>query len=277
MSTKIKTEAQAVNAVINAAAAEDGYLEKASNSNLDSKTGNAGSANYTKYWRDILPEWQGQPWCAVFISWVFMQTFGLNTAKKLLKHWPFTYCPTLAAMTSNRTPKKGSIALFFKNGEYAHTELVVAVTSSTITTIGGNTSAGSSVVPNGGGVFRKTYKRAELSASNKYFMPDYSLVIGKTTTASTVKAAAAMATSRVGSCTVTLGQYIQEDADPEIKTIQILLNAKGYKGKDGKTLAVDGKLGENTSYAIAQLQKRAGMKNISFGTVAAKTWELLLK
>lgn len=276
MSTKIKTEAQAINAVINTAAAEEGYLEKTGNSSLNSKTGNAGSANYTKYWRDILPDWQGQPWCAAFISWVFMQTFGLEMAKKLLGHWPFTYCPTLAAMTSNRTPKKGSIALFFKNGEYAHTELVVAVTSSTITTIGGNTSAGSSVVPNGGGVFRKTYKRAELSASNKYFTPDYSLVIGKTTTASTVKATAAMTTSRVGSCTVTLGQYIQGNADPEIKTIQILLNAKGYKGKDGKALAVDGELGDNTAYAIEQLQRKAGMKNINFGTVSTKTWEILI-
>lgn len=279
MSTKIKTESQAINAVINTAAAEEGYLEKASNYNLDSKTGNAGSANYTKYWRDILPSWQGQPWCAEFISWVFMKTFGTDMAKKLLGHWPFTYCPTLAAMTSNRTPKKGSIALFFKNGAYAHTELVVAVTSSTITTIGGNTSAGSSVVPNGGGVFRKIYKRAELSASNKYFMPDYAIAVGKATEASTTAktSVAAAETSRVGSCTVTLGQYIQGNVDPEIKTIQIILSAKGYKGKDGKALAVDGELGDNTAYAIEQLQRKAGMKNISFGTVAAKTWELLLK
>ena len=278
MSTKIKTEAQASNAVINTAAAEEGYLEKTGNSSLNSKTGNAGSANYTKYWRDILPEWQGQPWCAVFISWVFMQTFGLEMAKKLLKHWPFTYCPTLASMTTNRTPKKGSIALFYKGDDYAHTELVIAVTSTTITTIGGNTSAGSSVVPNGGGVFRKTYKRAELSSLNKYFMPDYSAVIGKTTAASTAKTKVKeIATSRVGNCTITLGQYIQGNRDPEIKTIQILLNAKGYKGKDGKALAVDGELGDNTAYAIEQLQRKAGMKNISFGTVAAKTWELLLK
>ena len=34
-------------------AAESGYLEKASESNLDSKTGNAGYGNYTKYARDV--------------------------------------------------------------------------------------------------------------------------------------------------------------------------------------------------------------------------------
>ena len=50
--------------VINIATSELGYLEKRSNSNLDSKTANAGSGNYTKYWRDIKPDYQGQPWCA---------------------------------------------------------------------------------------------------------------------------------------------------------------------------------------------------------------------
>lgn len=46
---------------------EVGYLEKATNSQLDSKTANAGSNNYTKYGK-----WyggNGQPWCAQFISW----------------------------------------------------------------------------------------------------------------------------------------------------------------------------------------------------------------
>ena len=39
--------------VIEVALAEVGYLEKKSNKNLDSKTANAGSANYTKYGRDM--------------------------------------------------------------------------------------------------------------------------------------------------------------------------------------------------------------------------------
>ena len=47
--------------VLGIAEEEIGYLEKKNNSKLDSKTGNAGSANYTKYWRDIKPSYQGQP------------------------------------------------------------------------------------------------------------------------------------------------------------------------------------------------------------------------
>ena len=43
----------AINKVTKVAAAEEGYLEKKSNSNLDSKKANAGYNNYTKYWRDL--------------------------------------------------------------------------------------------------------------------------------------------------------------------------------------------------------------------------------
>ena len=56
------TKSEAINVVLGIAEEEIGYLEKKNNSQLDSKTGNAGSANYTKYWRDIKPSYQGQPW-----------------------------------------------------------------------------------------------------------------------------------------------------------------------------------------------------------------------
>ena len=75
------TAAEAINAVIGIAEEEIGYLEKRSNSQLDSKTANAGSGNYTKYWRDIAPSYQAQPWCAGFVSWCFYKAFGLAAAK----------------------------------------------------------------------------------------------------------------------------------------------------------------------------------------------------
>ena len=59
---------KAIDKVISLAKAEVGYLEKASNSNLESKTANAGYNNYTKYCRDIKPDYQGQPWCACFVT-----------------------------------------------------------------------------------------------------------------------------------------------------------------------------------------------------------------
>lgn len=185
------TKDQAIQAVINIATDEIGYLEKKSNASLDSKTANTGSGNYTKYWRDVYPSFQGQPWCACFVSWCFMKAFGLETAKKLLKHWPYTYCPTLAGLTTNKTPKKGSVIIFYRNGTYAHTGIVTEVEGTRITTIEGNTSGASGIIANGGGVCRKIYDRNTLSGSTKYFMPDYSIVTGVSTTPSSGSGSAA--------------------------------------------------------------------------------------
>lgn len=109
---------------------------------------------------------------------------------------------------------------------------------------------------------------SEIAVSNYYNSPwDYVLRYGASTTV----------TGRVGNCSVTLGQYIIGSVDNQVKVIQTLLNWKGYKGKDGKVLDVDGELGENTAYAITALQKAAGMKNINYGTVSVLTWNELLK
>ena len=43
-----------VSKVIQIAEEQVGYLEKASNKDLDDKTKNAGSANWTKYGRDLV-------------------------------------------------------------------------------------------------------------------------------------------------------------------------------------------------------------------------------
>jgi len=77
--------------VIAIAEAEVGYLEKASNKNLDSKTANAGSKNYTKYARDMdaIPNFyngkkQGVAWCDIFVDWCFVQAYGVEAARALL-------------------------------------------------------------------------------------------------------------------------------------------------------------------------------------------------
>lgn len=159
--------------VIEVAKGEIDYLEKKSNSQLDDKTANAGYNNYTKYWRDVKPEWNGSYWCACFITWVFQTALGKQRAKELLKHYPYVYCPTLAGLfTKYSTPQVGDIVIFWKNGAYAHTGLVIAVSGNTFVTIEGNTSGASSVVPNGGGVCQKTYKLSDVNA--KFCRPAYS-------------------------------------------------------------------------------------------------------
>ena len=269
---KFKTEAAAIDAVIATADAEVGYLEKRSNSKLDSKTANAGTKNYTKYWKDVKPSFQGGSWCACFVSWSYLVTYGQEAATKMLGHWPFVYCPTLAAKTTNKTPKCGSIILFWRpsKGRYGHTGIVYKVDATYVYTIEGNTSGGSEVVANGGGVFRKKYRRSSLDSRTKYFVPDYSIVVSDS------KPVLADNDDLVGNCVVTLKTFALGASDAQIKTVQTLLNAKGYKGKNGKPLTIDGHLGDNTAYAVAAFQKAEKLDVKSPGTIGGKTWIALI-
>ena len=170
---------KAINKLIEEAVKEIGYLEKKSNKDLDSKTGNAGSANFTKYWRDVAPSLQGSYWCACFISWIFMTAFGLEKAKKLLLHWPYITCQAAyeefkAVGRCFTKPKAGDIVVFWNGHRMHHTGLVISVSGTTFTTIEGNTSGGNTVVPNGGGVAKKTYNIAgSVSAGHRFLRPDY--------------------------------------------------------------------------------------------------------
>ncbi len=153
--------------ILEVAKAELGYLQKKTNSNLDSKTGNAGYNNYTKYWRDINnwcgKNYQAQPWCAGFVTWCITKALGQSRAKELLKHYPYVYCPTLGGLfTKYSNPQVGDIVIFYKGGMFAHTGFVIAVDGDKFTTIEGNTSGASSIVDNGGGVCQKIYYNSKL-------------------------------------------------------------------------------------------------------------------
>ena len=56
---------------------------------------------------------------------------------------------------------------------FAHTGFVIAVDGDKFTTIEGNTSGASTIVPNGGGVCQKTYYNSKLPGT-KFCRPDYS-------------------------------------------------------------------------------------------------------
>lgn len=270
--TTFKSKTAAIDAVIATATAEVGYLEKKSNAKLDDKKANAGSKNYTKYWRDVKPDFQGESWCACFVSWCFMVTFGQDAAKKLLGNFPFVYCPTLAAKTSNKEPKRGSVILFWRSAKnrYGHTGIVYDVDNTYVYTIEGNTSTGSEVISNGGGVHKKKYRLSSLDSRTKYFMPNYAIVVEPS------KAETEPNPNLIGKCTVDLKTFGLGASDAQIKNVQMLLNAKGYKGKNGKELTIDGTLGENTAYAVATFQAAKKLSISTPGTIGAKTWTALL-
>lgn len=245
---------------------EIGYLEKKSNSQLDDKTANAGSNNYTKYWRDIKPSYQGQPWCAAFVSWCFMKAFGLDKAKKLLKHWPYVYCPTMSELfTLNSYPKIGDIVIFYHNGTFTHTGLVTAVIGDKFYTIEGNTSGASGIIANGGGVCAKSYYNSKLPGT-KFCTPDYSLVASSTETTNT----------EGGSYMFTPETVKAGDKNTSVLLLQEILRARGFKGKTGKALKLTWKADANTIYALKAYQESRKEVLAVDGVCGPATWKDLI-
>lgn len=142
--------------IISKAIEEIGYLEKKSNSQLDSKTANAGSNNFTKYARDV---WnnarnilngnkQGIAWCAVFVIWLFVICFGATKAQAML------FLPNKSAAASANyfmnyfkakgkfysSPKAGDVIFFGSGSKAKHVGIVESVSGSTVNTIEGNSS-----------------------------------------------------------------------------------------------------------------------------------------
>ena len=171
---------KAAETLINIARAEVGYLEKKSNKDLDSKTANAGSSNYTKYARDLYPSLQGQAWCDMFVDWCFVQAFGKVQARQLIGGGFSAYTPTSAQYYKDKgrwqtSPKPGDQIFFRNTVRICHTGIVTRVTSDRVHTIEGNTSGSSGVIANGGGVFEKSYDLAYSKIAG-FGRPDWSMV-----------------------------------------------------------------------------------------------------
>ena len=160
--------------VLKIALAEVGYLEKASNSNLDSTTGNAGYNNYTKYARDLYNAGyyngnkNGFAWCDTFVDWCFYKAYGKDEGQRIeCQTGPYGAGCTMSAQyykaqgRFDKTPQVGDQIFFYDaSGVIGHTGLVYAVNSTTVYTVEGNTSGASGVVANGGGVCKKSYSRS---------------------------------------------------------------------------------------------------------------------
>ena len=269
--------------LISVAREELGYLEKASNNNLYNKTANAGYNNFTKYWQDIKPSWQGQPWCAIFVTWCFEKAFGKENARKLLKHYPYTYCPTMKSLfTLNANPKVGDIVIFYYGGQFAHTGIVIKVNGDYFETIEGNTNNGNTIVPNGGGVCQKGYYNSKLPGT-KFCTPDWSLINNapSSTTSKNWIVELQNECNRQGFSTQTVDgvagpntlngcPMLQAGASGKItRILQQRLTDLGFNTK-----GVDGIFGQNTKKAVMNFQK--SRKLLIDGIVGRNTWSKLL-
>lgn len=177
--------------VIEIALAEVNYLEKETNAQLDDKTANAGDANYTKYARDLDAinfyngRKQGHYWCDVFVDWCFYKAYGKTAALKITYQptnnknncgagckWSRQYYQNKGQLFD--VPQSGDQIFFWSSDkkQVQHTGLVYDVDSTYVYTVEGNTTGGQEIAANGGGVFKKKYKRS-LDRIAGYGRPNY--------------------------------------------------------------------------------------------------------
>lgn len=252
----------AIDRLIAVAENEIGYLEKKSNKDLDSKTNNAGSNNYTKFNRDLKDKTGvgslNAQWCQAFVDWCFIEAFGVEVAKKLLGTFT-NYTPTGSNAFKKRnayikrgkgTPKRGDVIYFYSTakGRIGHVGIVYKVSSSTVYTIEGNTSGASTLVTNGGGVRKKSYKLTSTYIDG-YGSVDYSVVNNSdyVTPTKPVERVYSMG-DRV------LYNYIE---GPDVKELQKALISLGF---DCGSYGADGEYGDCTEMAVRAFQAAHGLE-----------------
>ena len=287
--------------VLNELNSHVGYLEKKSNSQLEDKTANAGSNNYTIFGK-LYEQYMGvkgfinAAWCAMFISICFVAAYGLEMAKKLLCGNLWAYCPYMLNAFKKKgqlytKPKKGDIVLFLKNGVAYHVGYVWRVAGNYIYTIEGNTSGASGVIANGGGVCKKAYA---ITNNMRFARPKYSLC-PKTTQNAEKEAKTETATKTTKVTKKSLIKALQKavgvsaDGIAGEKTKKALPTLK--KGSKGDTVKVlqkllgeiydievsggyDGDFGSGTEKAVKAFQEKKGLT--IDGIVGVKTWCKLL-
>lgn len=130
------------------------------------KTESPAGSNRTPYgkWFGL----DGQPWCMMFVMWVFAQAgmpLPYKTAScSALLNWYRKHHPECVKTSA---PKAGDIVIY----TFGHTGIVESASGNTITAIEGNTSPGTAgSQDNGGMVCRRTRKTSAVTA---YIRPDY--------------------------------------------------------------------------------------------------------
>lgn len=242
--------------VIILASSEVGYHEKASNFNLDDKTANSGTNNWTKYARDLdkLPNFyngkkNGYAYCDVFIDWLFVTCFGENLGREMLCQpekslgagclYSAQYYKQ-AGRWYTFNPQIGDQVFFsYSAGEYSHTGIVEFVADSTIHTIEGNTSDQ---------VARRSYFVFNNSIAG-YGRPRWELAAQGNENPQPV--------TEEHTWTPMILGYNPDNWVQDCETLQSLLNSHGFDS--GK---VDGYWGENTQSAVDRARDFYGLKKV---------------
>ena len=288
------------NELVAIARAEVGYLEKKSNSNLDSKTGNAGGNNYTKYARDLHEAGyyngnkNGYSWCEVFNDWCHWIASGKDAKTAQANIFQTGLYGAGCTWSTNcyrnagrfySTPKVGDQIYFGTKGNESHTGIVSKVENGKVYTIEGNTSGASGVVANGGGVCEKSYsldyakivgygrpnydaeKATEPQKAKGYTLKQFIMDVQKACGA----AVDGIAGPETLSKTVTLSAQ-KNSRHAAVKPVQMRLYELGYT----EVGVADGIAGVKFTAAVTAFQKANRCWVDGEITAGNKTWKKLL-
>lgn len=266
--------------VVAIALSQIGYKEKASNKNLDDNTANAGSANWTKYARDLAAAGyyngnkNGYAWCDVFTDWCFFKAYGAKEGQRIECQTgdcgagcTFSMRYYQAKGRFDKNPKVGDQIFFRYSGSSGadHTGIVVEVTSSQIVTVEGNSV---------NQVKKNTYARSNGSIIG-YGHPLYDEADGTTAApapAPVTETKKTEATEKAVS--VSLKQLSQGSTGAQVKTIQRIIYVRGINSK----IDIDGDFGPITKAGVIALQKKLFPNTSSEwdGVVGKNTWTAIL-
>lgn len=256
------------------ASAEVGYLEKASNSQLDDKTANPGKNNWTKYARDLNKAGyyngnkNGYAWCNVFVDWCFLK--AAKDDKQLAQNISCQSGNLGAVCTYSALyykqekrfgtePRRGAQIYFTSSGSsgYSHTGIVEDFDGSYVYTIEGNAS---------NSVCRKKYALTNKTIAG-YGYPCYS----DDATCSDPSEPEQKPTKREDSTIVTVNTFVLRVGSKgnTVQTLQALLNYWDDAG-----LEIDGSFGTLTENAVLRYQQKNSL-DID-GVVGKQTWTALL-
>ena len=139
-------------------------------------------------------------------------------------------------------PKAGDVVFFYSTskGRIGHVGIVYKVSSTTVYTIEGNTSGANTLVTNGGGVCKKSYKLTSTYIDG-YGRPDYD----------------AVETTVNGSTALELGDRLLKKGmvGDDVKELQERLDKANYSAG-----GADGKFGSNTENAVMAFQHDNGLE-----------------
>lgn len=265
------TEKEAKTKLITLARSQVGYKE--------------GSGNRTKYAEalDRIPGFyngpkQGFAWCDVFVDWLFVESFGAETGRKMIcqpKDSAGAGCYFSAmyyrqeSRFHERNPEPGDQVFFsYAAGEVSHTGIVETVSGSGFTTIEGNSSDG---------VNRRSYQIGDGSVYG-YGTPRWNLAASAPADpAEPVSGTDTEVPKARQTCRPELPVLREGDTGIEVERLQTLLIGRGYYcggRRYGGREQADGEFGPATAVAVRDVQLAAKISRD--GEVGPDTWTALI-